>query len=143
MYVHGAHQISKIGLISIGETRDICSRLFAASLLSLQEVPKSNERNPQRTFYLWFVDVAKCKAWLQDHYNKTLMQLIRRRLFEQRRKASLLRKAERSDVKEDSEDLLADWEYASLATLRSIEEGLTVVETRIVWDTFLLGHFVL
>ena len=35
-------QISKLGLIAMGETRDVCARLFAASLLSLQEIPKGN-----------------------------------------------------------------------------------------------------
>lgn len=125
----------------MGETRDICARLFASSLLSLQEVPKSNERNPQRTFFLWFVDFPKCKAWLQDHFCKTLGQIIRRRLFEQNRKGLLLRKSERSDVKEDADGLLTDWERTSLASLHTVLEALTVVETRVVVDKFLLDHF--
>lgn len=125
----------------MGETRDICSRLFAASILSLQEVPKSNERNPQRTFFLWFVDLTKCKAWLQDHYCKTLVQLGRRRIFEQNRKGLLLRKSERSDVKEDTDGLLTDWERNSLTSLHMVQEALTVTETRVVLDNFLLSYF--
>ncbi|WFD47782.1 RNA polymerase III subunit C82 [Malassezia furfur] len=115
--------------------------MFAASLLSLQEVPKSNERNPQRTFFLWFVDLNKSKAWLKDHYSKTIGLIIERRLFEQSRKSLLLRKVERSDVKEDTEGLLTEWERNSLASLHSVLEALTVVETRVVLDSFLLDHF--
>ena len=125
----------------MGETRDTCARMFAASLLSLQEVPKSNERNPQRTFFLWFVDLNKSKAWLKDHYSKTIGLIIERRLFEQSRKSLLLRKVERSDVKEDTEGLLTEWERNSLASLHSVLEALTVVETRVVLDSFLLDHF--
>lgn len=133
--------ISKIGLISMGETRDICSRLFAASILSLQEVPKSNERNPQRTFFLWYVDAVHCKSWLQDQLHRTLIQLSRRRLYEQSQKTSLLRKSERTDVREDANSLLTDWERNELASLRAVEEAITVAEARVVRDTFVLQHF--
>lgn len=133
--------ISKIGLISMGETRDICSRLFAASILSLQEVPKSNERNPQRTFFLWYVDAVHCKSWLQDQLHRTLIQLSRRRLYEQSQKTSLLRKSERTDVREDANSLLTDWERNELASLRTVEEAITVAEARVVRDTFVLQHF--
>ncbi|WFD06590.1 RNA polymerase III subunit C82 [Malassezia vespertilionis] len=133
--------ISKLGLISMGETRDICGRLFAASLLSLQEVPKSNERNPQRTFFLWFVDLPKCSAWLLDHYYQTLLQVSRRRVYEQRLKSALIRKAERSDVKEDADGLLAEWERNSLAALRKVQEALTVVESRVILCAFVQRHF--
>ncbi|WFD43158.1 RNA polymerase III subunit C82 [Malassezia psittaci] len=133
--------ISKIGLLSMGETRDLCARMFAASLLSLQEVPKSNERNPQRTFFLWFVDFRKCKTWLSDHYCKTIGRLIQRRLFERSRKSLLLRKLERSDVKEDTDGLLTDWERESLAVLHTVLESLATVEVRVVLSNFLLDHF--
>ena len=133
--------ISKIGLISMGETRDICSRLFAASILRLQEVPKSNERNPQRTFFLWYVDAVHCKSWLQDQLHRTLIQLSRRRLYEQSQKASLLRKSERTDVREDANSLLTDWERNELASMRTVEEAITVAEARVVRDTFVLQHF--
>ncbi|WFD35052.1 RNA polymerase III subunit C82 [Malassezia cuniculi] len=133
--------ISKLGLVSIGETRDICSRLFAASLLSLQEVPKSNERNPQRTFFLWFVDMPRCKMWLIDHLYRTLAQLGALRVEERRKHAALLRKVERSDVKEDTERLLAEWERKELSALKKKLEGITVAEARADLDVFIMRHF--
>jgi len=109
--------------------------------LSLQEVPKSNERNPQRTFFLWFVDVLKCKSWLLDQLYKTLVQLSRRRLYEQSQRTLLLQKSERTDVREDAVGLLTDWERKELASLQSVQEAITVAETRVVRDVFLLQHF--
>ncbi|MCO5549725.1 hypothetical protein L7F22_003198 [Adiantum nelumboides] len=44
-------QISKVCLISMSETRDVCARLFAAGLLSLQEIPKASERVAARSFF--------------------------------------------------------------------------------------------
>lgn len=133
--------ISKLGLVSIGETRDICSRLFAATLLSLQEVPKSNERNPQRTFFLWFVDLPRCKTWLIDHLFRTLIQMSTIRVAERQKHAALLRKAERSDVKEDTEGLLAEWERKELNALRGKLEAVTVAEGRADLDVFIMRHF--
>ena len=127
--------------MSIGETRDICSRLFAASLLSLQEVPKSNERNPQRTFFLWFVDVPRCKTWLIDHLYRTLAQLGALRVAERQKHVALLRKAERSDVKEDTDGLLADWERKELSGLRETLEAITVAEGRADLDVFIMRLF--
>lgn len=134
-------QISKLGLIAMGETRDVCARLFAASLLSLQEIPKGNERNPQRTFFLWFVDMPKCRSWMLDHFYRTLAQLSERRMAEQEQNIGLLRKAERSDVKEDTVRLLADWERRSLARLQGVLEAITVAEGRAQQDVFVLRHF--
>lgn len=125
----------------MGETRDVCSRLFAASLLSLQEIPKSNERNPQRTFFLWFVDVPKCKTWMLDHLYRTLLQLSQHRICSLRDNAPLLRKSERLDVKEDAHALLADWERAELAGVNTMLENIAVAEGRVDLDIFIMRHF--
>ena len=140
VYLSTHSQISKIGLLSMSETRDICSRMFAASILSLQEVPKSNERNPQRTFFLWFVDLSKCKSWLLDQLYRTLIQLSRRRLYEEANKSSLLEKSERTDVREDAESLLTEWERNEMQSLRSVQAAITVAEARVVQDIFNLQN---
>jgi DNA-directed RNA polymerase III subunit RPC3 len=87
--------------MAMGETRDICARLFANSLLSLQEVPKSSERIATRTSFLWYVDERKCNAWLCDHLFKTLSRLSQRRRQELAKEADLIRKSERTDVLQD------------------------------------------
>ncbi|EST05329.1 RNA polymerase III subunit RPC82-related, helix-turn-helix [Kalmanozyma brasiliensis GHG001] len=130
--------ISKLALVSISETRDLCSRLFHASLLGLQEVPKTKDRDPAKTFFLWFVDEAKCRAWLLDHLYQSLARLGQRRNDEMRRQMPLLRKVERSDVKLDTVGLLTEWERESWARLQNTLQMLTVAEMRVEMDVFVM-----
>ena len=44
------------------DVRPLLSSLSSDSLISLQEVPKGNDRNPARTFYLWYVLSARMIA---------------------------------------------------------------------------------
>lgn len=37
------------------DVRPLLGALSAESLVSIQEVPKSADRNPTRTFYLWYI----------------------------------------------------------------------------------------
>ena len=37
------------------DVRPLLTAMSANSIISLQEVPKSADRNPTRMFYLWFV----------------------------------------------------------------------------------------
>lgn len=39
--------------MSSKDVRPLLSAMSAGSLISIQEVPKSADRNPTRTFYLW------------------------------------------------------------------------------------------
>lgn len=48
-------QISKVVMMAPKEVRPLLAALAADSLISTQEVPKSADRNPTRTFYLWYV----------------------------------------------------------------------------------------
>ncbi|SJX63271.1 related to RPC82-RNA polymerase III subunit C82 [Sporisorium reilianum f. sp. reilianum] len=130
--------ISKLALVSISETRDLCSRLFHASLLGLQEVPKTKDRDPAKTFFLWFVDEAKCRAWLLDHLYQSLARLGQRRNEEMRKQMPLLRKVERSDVKMDTVGLLTEWERESWTRLQSVLQTLTVAEMRTEMDVFVM-----
>ena len=49
-------QISKVAMIAAKDVRPLLSALATDSLISIQDVPKSADRNPTRTFYLWQVD---------------------------------------------------------------------------------------
>lgn len=125
-------------MLSMSETRDICSRLFASSLLELQEVPKSADRNPQRTFFLWHVNLSKAYAWLLDHLYKSLARLGQRRAHERARQAPLLAKCSRTDVKEDVAGLLSEWEKEQLERLNETLRALTIAEMRTERDVFIV-----
>ncbi|PWN46203.1 hypothetical protein IE81DRAFT_355103 [Ceraceosorus guamensis] len=133
--------IHKLALITIGEVRDLCARMFAAGLLSLQEVPKSNDRsNVSRMVLLWFVDECKWRSWLLDHLHKTQSRLLQRRREEERRRAALLSKTQRSDVKMNVQEFLADYEKEQLEKLNNTLALIVVAQLRIDENSFLLAN---
>ncbi|KAH9966472.1 hypothetical protein BC827DRAFT_1124567 [Russula dissimulans] len=46
-------QVSKLAMIAPKDVRPLLSAMTSESLISIQEVPKSADRNPTRMFYLW------------------------------------------------------------------------------------------
>jgi DNA-directed RNA polymerase III subunit RPC3 len=136
-------QISKVCLLSISETRDVCARLFAAGVLSLQEVPKASERTATRSYFFWYVDPSKCLAWLSDRLCKTLARLAQRRRHELAREANLLDKASRLDVgKAGRSDHvgLRDVERLRLKHVRETVDTFILAETRTMRDLFVVAN---
>lgn len=131
-------KISKVCLMAMSETRDVCARLFAAGLLSLQEVPKSNDRTAARTFFLWFVDVRKCNAWLANRLYKTLSRLAQRRRAELSRERSLVAKSHhRTDIA-NQESMMRDVERIRLQRVRDTIRLITLAELRTWRDLFVV-----
>lgn len=46
-------QVGKVAMMASKDVRPLLSAMSSDSLISIQEVPKSADRNPSRTFYLW------------------------------------------------------------------------------------------
>lgn len=133
--------ISKLALMSLPDTREACSRLFSNSLISLQEVPKGADRNPQRTFFLYFLDYPRALAWLSDHLYKTQGRLAQRREWERERERALLKKIERTDVQtEGVENVLTTVERERLRRCRDRLRLLTVEEQRVERESWILSR---
>jgi len=130
-------QISKIAMMAPKDVRPLLSAMSAESLISLQEVPRTTDRNPTRTFYLWYVDLPKANTVLLGNLYKTLYNIYLRRRAEVETpliKAVLL-KLDREDVTEGNltraeRELLAEW--------RDKREKLTVLEMRVQESVFIL-----
>ncbi|CAD6911910.1 unnamed protein product [Tilletia caries] len=131
--------ISKLGLLSLSHTRHICARLFESSLLGLQEVPKSNDRQPGRTFFLWYVDLPSAYAWLLEGMYQTLARLGERRGEELRRERALVNKVERTDVAASMTALLSAGEKAAWEALQESLARLAVAEQRVASEAFVLA----
>ncbi|UZJ57210.1 hypothetical protein CBS101457_006530 [Exobasidium rhododendri] len=129
--------IAKITIMPMGETRDVCARLFASSLLCLQEVPKSSERIATRTIFFWYVDERKCTAWLCDHLFKTLNRLSQRRRQEIGREIDLVNKSQRKDYLEGS-SLLSEVERRRLKRVRETIGMISLGEMRAWQDLFVV-----
>ncbi|KAF8522102.1 hypothetical protein BU17DRAFT_45192 [Hysterangium stoloniferum] len=131
--------VTKVAMLSHKDVRPLLSSLSSDSLISLQEIPKGNDRNPARTFYLWFVDLKKAYSVLLGNIHKTLFNIISRRLAEEEDPMvkSVLEKRARSDVMND-ESLLTRTEREILREFESRREKLSVLERRVEEVAFIL-----
>ncbi|KAI0747956.1 RNA polymerase III subunit RPC82-domain-containing protein [Daedaleopsis nitida] len=133
-------QISKVGMMATKDVRPLLSAMSAESLVSLQEVPKSADRNPTRMFYLWYVDLQKAYNVLLGNMYKMLYNIAARRQAEQDEPnlKAVLEKRQRSDVSQDEERLLTRNERELLAQWEKKMEKLTVLEMRVEEAVFIL-----
>ncbi|PWN26188.1 hypothetical protein BDZ90DRAFT_275367 [Jaminaea rosea] len=133
--------ISKLALCALGEAREACARLFGQGIVSLQEVPKSADRNPQRTFFLYFLDYPRALAWLGDHLAKTQARLAQRRNVERGRERTLLAKIERTDVRDEGvENVLSEVERERLDNVKERLIVLTGEEMRVMREAWILAR---
>ncbi len=136
------------------ELRPLLSKLSAESLISLSEVPKGNDRNPTRTFYLWYVtiisffqcvieiryvDLPRAYTAMARTLCKTLFNVLARKEGEASSPLirGLLEKCSREDVAND-ESLLSHTEKALLQTWQSTRDRLSVLANRLDEALFVL-----
>ncbi|KAI0693743.1 hypothetical protein BC835DRAFT_1406684 [Cytidiella melzeri] len=133
-------QISKVGMMGPKDVRPLLSAMAADSIVSLQEVPKSADRNPARTFYLWYVDLQKAYTVIISNLYKTLYNISRRRQLEEEESVlrAILDKRQRTDVSQDEERLLSRNEREVLARWEKKREKMTVLEMRVEESVFIL-----
>jgi len=135
-------QISKVAMMAPKDARPLLSAMSADSFISLQEVPRSADRNPARTFFLWYVDLNKAYLVLLRNLYKTLYNIGKRRLVEEEEPTvkAVLEKRQRSDVSQDVERLLTRNEREILAAWEERRDKLTVAEMRVEEAVFILRN---
>ncbi|KAJ7043248.1 RNA polymerase III subunit RPC82-domain-containing protein [Mycena alexandri] len=133
-------QISKVVMIPGKDVRPLLALMSAESLISTQEVPKSNDRNPARMFYLWHVDLPKAYSVILGNLYKTLYNIGVRRQAEQEEPMlkAVLEKRERSDVSQDEAALMSRMELDMIKEWEAKREKLTVLEMRVEESVFIL-----
>ncbi|KAG6874316.1 hypothetical protein C0995_001541 [Termitomyces sp. Mi166 len=132
-------QVSKIAMMAPKDVRPLLAALAADSLISTQEVPKSADRNPTRTFYLWYVDLNKAYSVILGNLYKSLYNIRMRRRAEMEASdvKAVLEKRERSDVSQD-EGLLSRLERDILKEWEMKQKKLIVLEMRVEETVFIL-----
>ncbi|EJD05716.1 uncharacterized protein FOMMEDRAFT_103906 [Fomitiporia mediterranea MF3/22] len=132
-------QIAKAAMMAVTAIRPLLSLLSAESLISIQEVPKGADRNPQRTIYLWYVDLPKAYSVLLGKFYKTLYNIGMRKRAESEDATvrAVLEKSERSDVRADP-SLLTRMEREVLQSWEERRDKLTVLEMRVEEAVFIL-----
>lgn len=132
-------QVAKVVMMAAKDVRPLLAALAADSMISTQEVPKSADRNPTRTFYLWYVDLFKAYTSALGNAYKTLYNISARRRAEREATEvkTVLDKAMRTDVQQD-ESLLTRMEREVLAEWQQRDRKLTALETRVEESVFIL-----
>ena len=98
--------------------------LHRAGMIGLQEVPRDNSRNPQRTNFLWFFDPERCKAKVLEETYKTMARHLTRARVEGEKVKGTVEKASRSDVIGREEEFLGVQELEALNVWKQIDESI-------------------
>ncbi|KAF9363954.1 RNA polymerase III subunit C82 [Mortierella sp. NVP85] len=133
-------QISRFSMMPVKDVREKLTTLCTFGVLNLQEVPKTTDRTPSRTFYLWEVLLDRASDAMVNRLYHTMANLRQRRFVEKARRAVLLEKCERTDVLAD-DSLLNSAEKRELDTLNKMLELLEVQEMRIAEMVMTLKDF--
>uniref|UniRef100_A0A673G529 DNA-directed RNA polymerase III subunit RPC3 n=1 Tax=Sinocyclocheilus rhinocerous TaxID=307959 RepID=A0A673G529_9TELE len=117
-------QVEDFAMIPAKEAKDMLYKLLSENLVQLQEIPKTPDYAPSRTFYLYTVNQLPTARLLLQHSYKTVGNLMERRLYETKENKRLLEKSQRIEA------ILASLQAtgAEAAQLTEVEEMITVPE---------------
>ncbi|CAO3581394.1 unnamed protein product [Absidia cylindrospora] len=133
-------QVQKLAMLPPKDTREKLAQLNLHGFVEIQEVPKSADRAPGRSFHLWYVPLEKCyKELLVDVY-RVIGNLQQRKKEELSLRARLLEKLNRQDVKENM-DLLSDGDKANLANMNKVLQRLETSKNRLDAMVMILRDF--
>ncbi|XP_041843125.1 DNA-directed RNA polymerase III subunit RPC3 isoform X2 [Melanotaenia boesemani] len=117
-------QVEDFAMIPAKEAKDMLYTLLSQNLVQLQEIPKTPDYAPSRTFYLYNVNQLPTARMLLQNCYKTIANLIDRRLFESKESKRLLEKSQRIEA------ILASLQAsgAEPEQLTEVEEMITAPE---------------
>ncbi|XP_056142439.1 DNA-directed RNA polymerase III subunit RPC3 [Lampris incognitus] len=117
-------QVEDFAMIPAKEAKDMLYTLLSENLVQLQEIPKTPDHAPSRTFYLYTVNQLPTARMLLQNCYKTVANLIERRLFETKESKRLLEKSQRIEA------ILASLQAsgAEPEQLSEVEEMITAPE---------------
>uniref|UniRef100_A0A8C6YGH3 DNA-directed RNA polymerase III subunit RPC3 n=1 Tax=Naja naja TaxID=35670 RepID=A0A8C6YGH3_NAJNA len=117
-------QIEDFAMIPAKEAKEMMYKMLSANIVALQEIPKTPDHAPSRTFYLYTVNTLSSARLLLQRCYKCVANLIERRLHETKENRRLLEKSQRVEA------ILASVQAtgAEQAQLQEIEEMITAPE---------------
>ncbi|XP_013205328.1 DNA-directed RNA polymerase III subunit RPC3 [Microtus ochrogaster] len=117
-------QVEDFAMIPAKEAKDMLYKMLSENFISLQEIPKTPDHAPSRTFYLYTVNVLSAARMLLHRCYKSIANLIERRQFETKENRRLLEKSQRVEA------IIASMQAtgAEEVQLQEIEEMITAPE---------------
>lgn len=116
--------LCSISLLAQKTMRSYLLPLHKAGIIGLQEVPRDNSRNPQRTNFLWFFDSERCKAKIVEETYKSMARCMSRARVEGEKVKGTKEKASRSDVIGREKEFLSVQELEALNAWKQIDDGI-------------------
>ncbi|KAI9316888.1 RNA polymerase III subunit RPC82-domain-containing protein [Dichotomocladium elegans] len=123
-------QIQKLAMLSAKETREKLGLLNSKGIAEIQEVPKSADRAPARTIYLWYVPLERCYQELLVDVYRVIGNIQQRKQEELNIRSRLVEKTNREDVIQN-QDLLSEVDKAELQQMNKVLERLDVSKSRL------------
>ncbi|WBW70911.1 DNA-directed RNA polymerase III complex subunit Rpc82 [Schizosaccharomyces osmophilus] len=124
-------QLANMALLRQKDLRTVLQSMAEMGALELQEVPRSSDRAPSKTFYLWFHRSERAYSIFLDQLYEVIAKMFHRLRDERAQRSQLIDKAERIDIKGKEEEYLQKFEQAELKRLRSYEEKLLLQASRL------------
>ncbi|NP_001086474.1 polymerase (RNA) III (DNA directed) polypeptide C (62kD) S homeolog isoform X1 [Xenopus laevis] len=117
-------QVEDLAMVPAKEAKEMLYKMLSQNLVSLQEIPKTPDHAPSRTFYLYTVNTLPCARMLLQRCYKTVANLIERRQFDTKENKRLLEKSQRIEA------IIASMQAtgAEEGQLQEIEEMITAPE---------------
>ncbi|NXX99685.1 RPC3 polymerase, partial [Centropus bengalensis] len=117
-------QVEDFAMIPAKEAKDMLYKMLSENFVSLQEIPKTPDHAPSRTFYLYTVNVLSSARMLLHRCYKSVANLMERRQHETKENKRLLEKSQRVEA------ILASMQAtgAEETQLQEIEEMITAPE---------------
>jgi DNA-directed RNA polymerase III subunit RPC3 len=121
-------QIQKFGLLKQKDVRTKLVEMQMVGFVDIQEVPKDNNRTPSRTMFLWFLDINRVMAIIQDSIYKAMSRCLQVLDVERVGVAAIL---ERTDIKGREEELLDKNEFTEFRVIKEKEEKILAQVSRL------------
>ncbi|KAI8148741.1 RNA polymerase III subunit RPC82-domain-containing protein [Fennellomyces sp. T-0311] len=122
-------QVQKLAMLPPKEAREKLALLHTKGIVEIQEVPRSADRAPARTFFLWYVPLEKCYYELLVDAYRVILNLQQRKQEELSMRSRLLDKLNREDVIQNM-DLLSEGDKAELAQMQKVIQRLETSKKR-------------
>ncbi|KAG7469434.1 hypothetical protein MATL_G00128860 [Megalops atlanticus] len=149
-------QVEDFAMIPAKEAKEMLYTLLSENLVQLQEIPKTPDHAPSRTFYLYTVNPLPTARLLLQHCYKTVANLIERRLYETKENKRLLEKSQRIEAilaslqasgaepgqLTEVEEMITAPERQQLQALRSHVNKLDSSENQVDETIFLLESYI-
>lgn len=149
-------QVEDFAMIPAKEAKDMLYRMLSENLVALQEIPKTPDHAPSRTFYLYTVNVPAAARMLLHRCYKSVANLMERRQYETRENKRLLEKSQRVEAilaslqatgagdtqLQDIEEMITGPERHQLDTLKRNVNKLDASETQVDETIFVLESFI-